>query len=104
MKLTVPFPLPLDDEVIVIQGWPLLAVHAQPEPATTVTEPVPPEAGTDAESGEIANVHPSPCTIVTVWPAMVSVPDRGGPVSAVMLTVTVPDPLPFGEEATVIHD
>jgi len=47
VKLTVPFPLPPDPELIVIHGCALVAVHAQPAPAVTVTDPVPPDAGTD---------------------------------------------------------
>jgi hypothetical protein len=80
-----------------------LAVHAQPAPAVTETLPLPPEDGTDCVSGAIANEQPSPCVIVTVWPATLSVPDRFGPVAAATENVTVPDPLPLVPEVIVIH-
>jgi hypothetical protein len=95
--------LPPDPEEIVIHDCALVAVQAQPAPAVTVTEPVPPDAATDCESGEIANAQPFPWVIVTVWSATMTVPDRDGPFSAATLTVTAPDPLPFGEDAIVIQ-
>lgn len=103
VKLTVPFPLPLEPDVMVIHGCALAAVQAQPAPAVTLTEPLPPEGATDWESGEMANVHPSPCVIVTVCPATVTVPEREGPESGATLSVTVPDPVPFAPDVTVIQ-
>jgi len=103
VKFTVPFPFPLEPDVIVIHGCPLVAVHAQPAPAVTVTDPVPPDEATDCESGAMANVHPSPWVIVTVCPATVIEPDRDGPLSAATFIVTVPDPLPLLPAAMVIH-
>ena len=43
------------------------------------------------------------CVIVTVWPAIVSVPDRSGPLPAATVAVTVPLPV---EDAglTVMND
>jgi len=103
VKLTAPFPLPLAPDVMVIHGCALVADHAQPGPALTVTEPVPPEEATDCESGEMANVHPSPCVMVTVCPATVTVPDREGPLSGATVSETVPDPVPFAPDVTVIQ-
>jgi hypothetical protein len=103
VKFTVPLPVPLAPAVIVIHDCELAAVHAQPPPAVTVTDPLPPAGATDCESGEIENVHPFPCEIVTVCPAIVSDPDRGGPVSPATLIVTVPEPLPEPPAAIVIH-
>jgi hypothetical protein len=104
LKLTLPLPLPVAPEAMVIQEALLAAVHAQLAPAVTETVPSPPEAGTDRVSGDIANVQPCPCTTVTFWPAMVIVPDRDGPVVDAAVNVTVPDPLPLAPDATVIHD
>jgi hypothetical protein len=103
VKFTVPFPVPLAPAVIEIHGRLLAAVQAQPGGATTDTLPVPPDAGTDCASDEIANVHPSPCVTVTVWPATVNVPDREGPSAAATLNVTVPVPLPLLPNVIVIH-
>ena len=41
LNATEPFPVPLAPDVTVIQAALLLAVHAQPVPADTVTVPVP---------------------------------------------------------------
>jgi len=103
VKLTAPFPFPFAPDVMVIHDCPLVAVHAQPAPAVTVTEPVPPEEATVWESGEMANVHPSPCVIITICPATVTVPDRDGPFSDATFSVTVPDPVPFAPDVTVIQ-
>ena len=103
VKFTLPFPLPLEPDVTLIHGCALVAVHAHPSPAVTVTEPFPPDEATDCESGEMAKVHPSPCVIVTVCPATVTVPDREGPLSGATLSVTVPDPVPFAPDVMVIQ-
>jgi hypothetical protein len=47
LKVTAPLPEPLDPLVIVIQLAESVAVHAQPLPAVTLKDPVPPSA--DAE-------------------------------------------------------
>ena len=47
VKPTVPFPLPVAPDEIVMNVALLVAVHAQPEPAVTGTEPVPPAAPKD---------------------------------------------------------
>ena len=46
LKVTVPEPVPLAPAVTVAHAAPLLAVHAQPLGAVTVTEPDPPAAAT----------------------------------------------------------
>lgn len=50
---TVPDPLPLAPEVIVIQETPLDAVHAQPERVVTDTVPVDAAADTDVALGVV---------------------------------------------------
>ena len=55
---TVPFPLPLAPAVIDNHDTLLVAVHAQPEPVVTVTEPVgPPPAAADRVVGLTEYVH-----------------------------------------------
>jgi hypothetical protein len=103
VKFTVPFPVPLVPDVMVIHDALRVAVHAQPDPAVTATVPLPPDAGTERVSGEMPNAQPFPWVTVTVWPAMTSVPDRGGPLAAAIASATVPDPLPLAPEAIVIH-
>ena len=41
---------------------------------------------------------------VTVWPAIVSVPERAGPLLAATAIVTVPLPLPLAPEAIEIQE
>jgi hypothetical protein len=53
VNVALPFPVPLP-ELIVNQLASLLAVHAQPPPAVTVTPPLPPAAPTVCDVGEIA--------------------------------------------------
>lgn len=55
---TVPFPLPDAPEVTTIHGAWLTAVHVQPAPAMTFTEPEPPFCGIDTDGALNANVHP----------------------------------------------
>ena len=50
---TVPLPVPLAPDVIVIHGALLVAVHAHPLVAVTVTEPVPPPTAMSADEGAI---------------------------------------------------
>ena len=75
---TVPLPLPLAPPVNVIHEALLVAAHAQPAPAVTVTVPL---VATDvlsvADEGSIVNEHGAPgCVIVKVLPPTVSVPVR----------------------------
>ena len=103
LKVSVPFPVPLPPDAMVIHGVPVVADHAQPPPAVTVTVPLPPADGTDCVSGEMANVQPCPWVTVTVCPATVSVPERAGPVVAATENETVPAPLPPPPDAIVSH-
>jgi len=90
----------------VIQAALLVAVHAQPAPAVTVTVPV---VATDVlsstDDGRIVNVHGAPgCVIVNVLPPIVSVPVRGVVlVFCVTLYVTVPLPVPLAPTPIVIQ-
>jgi hypothetical protein len=73
---TVPLPLPLAPEGIVSHPASLAAVHAQPSPADTLIEPLPPPAPTDSLVLESVNVHggaAAPCVTVKVSPAIVRV-------------------------------
>src|SRR4030095_13029941 len=97
VKLTVPFPVPLPPEVIEIHGTLLDALQPQPPGAVTDTEPLPPAGATDCVSAESANEPPSPCVMVTVCPAIVSVPEREGPVVGATATDMLPLPLPDAE-------
>jgi hypothetical protein len=103
LNATLPDPLPLAPELIVIHGTLLAAVQGQPAPAVTETVPPPPDAATFWVSGAMANVQPCDCTIVTARPAIVAVPVRAGPLVAAMDTVTDPDPLPLPPAVIVIH-
>jgi hypothetical protein len=62
---------------MVIHETLLVAVHAQPVPAVTVTLPVPPAAVMLCDVGDALNVHGAPaCVTVIVVPATVNVPVR----------------------------
>jgi hypothetical protein len=102
-RFTVPLPEPLAPDETVIHETLLFAVHAQPPPAVTVTAVFPPDAGSDRVSGAMANEQPLPCVSVTLWPATVTEPDRPGPVSPAIESVTVPEPLPLAPDVIVIH-
>jgi hypothetical protein len=102
---TVPFPVP--DEPDVIDNQPAFddAVHAQPAPAVTVTEPLPPATTTVTVVGATVNVHGTASWLtVNVWPAIVSVPVRDAPVFAPTVKPTGPLPVPDAPELTTIHD
>jgi hypothetical protein len=75
---TVPLPVPLPPDVIVIQPTLLLAVHAQHvSDAVTATLPVPPLAVKFWPVGLIENTQlPASCVTVNVCDAIVIVPDR----------------------------
>jgi hypothetical protein len=79
------------------------AVQPQPLPALTVTFPVDAAAEAVADSGVIENVHPGDCVIVIRCPAMVTLPERAGPVVAATITFTVPSPLPDVLPCSVIQ-
>lgn len=79
----------------------LAAVQPHPLPAVTVTLPLPPDGGTDCESGEMANVQPWPCVIVTICPATVTVPVRVGPLVGSTVMTTDPLPVPLAAESVI---
>jgi hypothetical protein len=96
---TCPLPVPLVPDVIVIHGVVVDAVHAQVgADVVTPNWPGPPAAGTDCVVAESVKLHggdvPAWVT-VTVWPAIVSVPDRADDVVfARMLNCTCALPAP----------
>jgi hypothetical protein len=100
---TSPLPVPVAPDAIVSHDSLLDAVHEQPAVVATVTRPLPPAAGTDAESGEMENTHPADCVIVTRCPATVAVPVRVGPDVAATVNATVPFPLPDADPWRVIQ-
>jgi hypothetical protein len=78
---TVPLPVLLVPDVIVIHEALLDAVQAHVDPALTATEPVPPAADAGAVGEAIEYVHvgagvAAACVTVNVCPAIVSVPVR----------------------------
>ena len=67
VNATVPFPLPLAPEVIVIQVSDFTLVQLQPAFAVTVTDvALPPAAPTVCDAGLIAIEHDPACVIVNV--------------------------------------
>jgi hypothetical protein len=83
---TVPLPAPVAPSEIVSQPASAFAAHAQPLAAWTSKDPDPPPAWTEVLADVMANVQPCPWLTVNVRPAIVTVPDRLGPV--VPLTVS----------------
>ena len=70
--------MPVAPAVMVTQLALLVAVHAQPVAAVTVTVPVPAAAVGLADAGEMVGVHGAPAwVIVKVLPPIVSVAVRG---------------------------
>jgi hypothetical protein len=103
---TVPLPLPLAPLVTVSQDVLLLtAVHAHPDAAITLVEPVPPSARTDWLTGETEYVHGAPaCVTLNVCPPIVSVPVRCVVFAlTAALKATVPAPVPLAPLMTVSH-
>jgi hypothetical protein len=78
---------------------------AQPHPSAVRTSkvPDPPLAGADVEEDERTNVHPCPWLTVNVRPAIVSVPERPGPVVAAALNVKLPFPVALAADVIVSH-
>ena len=70
----------------------LNAVQAHPPPAVTLTDRLPPAAGTVPLSGDRAYEQPCPCVTAQGWPAIVSVADRVGPDVGATVNATVPGP------------
>jgi hypothetical protein len=95
--------VPVAPAVIVSQLALLDADHPQPPAVRTSNDPAPPPAGLDADGADSENVQPCPWMIVTVRPAMASVPVRDGPVVAATVKLTEPFPLPLAPDAIVIH-
>ena len=101
---TVPLPVPLPPEVIVIhESW-LAAVQPQPAPLDTSKLPEPPDDATFVAAGEIEKAQPLPWFTVNVRPATVMVPDRGPPVIEAALNPTFPGPDPLAPDVMVSQD
>src|SRR4029434_124354 len=91
VKLTVPLPLPLAPEVMLIQLSAVVLTHVQPVAVVTVTAPaLPPAAATVCARGLIATVHPLVCVTVCTCPPTATVPVRAGPVFAPTVKFTEP--------------
>jgi hypothetical protein len=105
LKATVPLPEPLDPLVTVIQLAESVAVHAQPLPAVTANDPVPPPAGAEWLDADRLKVHGAAAwVIVNVWVPTVMVPVRPDVFGfAATLKVTVPIPVPLAPFVMVIH-
>jgi hypothetical protein len=95
-RRTVSLPLPIAPATTAIQGTLLVAVHVHPPGALTVTSTVPPAAGTFCCVGLMVELQLSAWLTVNAFPAIVSVPERAGPVFAAAAKVTdpLPEPLP----------
>lgn len=103
-KFTVPLPLPLPPEVIVIHESLLAAVHEQPVPEMMLKLPAAPLAGTLVLAADKVYVQPDACVTVNVCPAIVNVPVRAVPGFAATVKLTVPLLVPLAPAVTVIHD
>ena len=102
---TVPSPVPLAPDVMLIQEAEAVAFQVQPGSVSTLTVPVAASLGMEVLTGESANVHVCPaCVTVNVWPAIVIVPVREDVVEfAATLYVTWPLPEPLLPVLTVNH-
>jgi hypothetical protein len=101
---TVPLPVPLAPEVMVIQFCEGVAVQLQPAEAVTVIEVAgPPAAGTDCDGGAIVVVHVPACVTVCVCVPMLMAPVRAPPVFAATVNVTLPLPVADAPPVIVIH-
>ena len=99
-------PLPVAPAVIVIHDALLVAVHAQPAAAVTLTVPVAAaEVVSVRDVGEIVGAHVTPdCVTVNVAALTVRVPVRlVVPELAATVNETVPVPVPADPAVTVIH-
>ena len=106
VNATVPFPVALLPEVMVIQLALLVAVQLQPPEAVTLTTLGPPDQLIVWLVGEIEYMHDpgGDCVTVNVCPAMVIVPVRWlVPVLAATAKTTVPFPAPLLPEVMVIQ-
>jgi hypothetical protein len=102
----VPLPVPLPPAVTVIHVVLLLTpVHVHPLVVVTAAVCGPPAASTLWAVGAMVKLHAPAWVIVTVWPAIVSVPVRAvADVFAATVYATVPFPVPLPPLVTVIHD
>jgi hypothetical protein len=103
VNATMPLPSPLAPDVIVSHVSDDVAVHAQPVAIVTFVEPLPPADVIEALVGLMDDAHDPSWVTVKVWPAMVAVPVRDGPVLADALIVTEPLPDPVPTPTTASH-
>ena len=107
-SLTVPLPLPLAPEAMVIQVAWLVAFQEHDDPAVTVTSiPFAPPDDTDRLVGLIVMSHDDAPAWLTVSaaPPIVTVAVRGvAAVLAATLNPTEPEPVPLGSVVIVTHD
>jgi hypothetical protein len=106
LRVTVPFPDPLDPAVTVIQAALLAAVHAHAgELAPTVISIERPAAGLAAADGLTVNWHGAgSCVTSTVASFTVTMPWRGeGSAFAATRYVTVASPWPDPDDVIEIH-
>ena len=99
-------PVPVPDSVLVdtdMNGVLSEAVHAHPGSVRTSNSTCAPAAGTFALVGTSVNVQPCPWFTVNVRPAIVSDPERDGPVVDAAVNRTVPFPVPLSPEEIVSH-
>jgi len=98
-KVTVPGPVPLDGDTVTQLAL-LVADQVQPASVVTPTDPPPPAAATFCDVPLRANAHVAAAWVtVNVWPAIVRVAVRVvGDGFAVVVKVTVPDPVPLAGE------
>jgi hypothetical protein len=106
VNFTVPLPLSGEPDTIEIQVTLLAAVQAQLPAADTDSEELAiPAAATDTLVGLTVPVQDDAAAwlMVTVWPAIVSVPVRAAPVLAEALNPTEPLPLPLEPDVIDSH-
>jgi hypothetical protein len=105
---TLPLPVVLEVEVMVIHGTLLEAVHAQSEVVVTETlAPAPAFAGSVWAVALNANVHwagAAACVTANSLSAICMVPVRAGPVLAATENDTDPFPVPLGPPVIVIQE
>jgi hypothetical protein len=104
VRLPLPVPAPVPE--MVIQVALVNELQLQPAPAVTVTDALPPAAGSDCDVGVTLNVQgvPASCVMVNVWPPTVMVPVRElVTVFADTLNPTVPFPEPLAPLVIVIQ-
>lgn len=105
LNVTVPLPVPLAPEVIVIHETSLVAVHAQLLVVFTSMVPMPALAARSCLLGEIEYEQgaTAACVAVNVRPPIVTVPVRAAPRFGAMPSSTFPSPVPLAPDRIVIH-